>query len=248
MSTGRQLLERLDRALFDDESPQLDRFGLLLAVIVGTLVVLSLVDIDQSGDTSSDVGALLVTLFISAMLMLAMRASGVARRWRRVVDVIAVLGVVVSAVILLLDLGGGSARSDGGAPRPSLIWLILLVAIPIVIVRRILTHRRVRLATLLGAISAYLLIAFSFAFAFLAVGSYQSGDFFGRPEPTTSFMYFSLTSITTVGYGDLTATTNLGRLLATSEAVTGQIFLVTLVAALVGSFARRTPSEDPADA
>lgn len=100
-------------------------------------------------------------------------------------------------------------------------------------------------AHLAGAISAYLLIAFTFTFAFLTVNSYESGDFFGRAEPTTSFMYFSLTSITTVGYGDLTATTDLGRLLATSEAVICRIFLVTLVAALVALYTRRPRHEAP---
>lgn len=45
---------------------------------------------------------------------------------------------------------------------------------------------------------------------------------------------FQLLSITTVGYGDLAAGTDLGRLLATSEAVVGQIHLVTFVAMLVG--------------
>jgi voltage-gated potassium channel Kch len=47
-------------------------------------------------------------------------------------------------------------------------------------------------------------------------------------------MYFSLTTITTVGYGDLTAQTHLGRLLANSEAVIGQVYLVTFVAMIVG--------------
>ena len=47
-------------------------------------------------------------------------------------------------------------------------------------------------------------------------------------------MYFSLTTITTVGYGDLTAQGNLGRLLANSESVIGQVYLVTFVAMIVG--------------
>ena len=53
-------------------------------------------------------------------------------------------------------------------------------------------------------------------------------------DSTTSFMYFSLVSITTVGYGDLAAATDLGRLLAASEALVGQVYLVTFVAMIVG--------------
>jgi hypothetical protein len=47
-------------------------------------------------------------------------------------------------------------------------------------------------------------------------------------------MYFSLSTITTVGYGDLTAITPFARLVATAEAVSGQVYLVTFVAMLVG--------------
>jgi hypothetical protein len=50
-------------------------------------------------------------------------------------------------------------------------------------------------------------------------------------------MYFSLTTITTTGFGDLTAASPFGRLLAMWEAVTGQVYLVTFVAMLVGLFA-----------
>jgi hypothetical protein len=47
-------------------------------------------------------------------------------------------------------------------------------------------------------------------------------------------MYFSLVTITTLGYGDLAAVEPLGRLLTTIEAVIGQVYLVTFVAMIVG--------------
>ena len=48
--------------------------------------------------------------------------------------------------------------------------------------------------------------------------------------------------MTTTGYGDYTARTNLGHTMAMSEALFGQIYLVTIVAALVGQVvARRVP-------
>lgn len=81
------------------------------------------------------------------------------------------------------------------------------------------------------------MIAVAFNYAFLAADAYQP-PFFGQPEPTTSFMYYSLVTATTLGYGDPGAATNLGRLLSTSEAVIGQVFLVTFVAMLVGLLAQ----------
>src|SRR5438552_2133571 len=64
------------------------------------------------------------------------------------------------------------------------------------------------------------------------------------------FLYFSFVTITTVGYGDLTAGTSTGRVLVTFEALIGQIFLVTLVARLVSMYgvsrrpARAGPDDD----
>jgi voltage-gated potassium channel Kch len=58
-------------------------------------------------------------------------------------------------------------------------------------------------------------------------------------ESTTSFMYFSLVTVTTLGYGDLSPVTDWARLLATTEAVIGQVYLVTVVAMLVGLFAQQ---------
>ena len=59
-----------------------------------------------------------------------------------------------------------------------------------------LSHRTVTTNTLLGAVSAYLLIAIAFSFAFQTVEALQSTPFFGQPEPTTSYMYFSMVTMT----------------------------------------------------
>ena len=235
MQNRRGLPARLDAALFDDDGPGVDRFGLMLITTVATLTVLSLVDLypDES-NAASRAGTAVVTLALCALLLLTARAVGLRRRWRRVVVVIAGVNLCVSGIFVL-----AGETASGGANRPSTLWVLIALAMPIVVVRRILHHQRVELSTLLGAISAYLLIAFTFTFAFLEVDGFQSTPFFGQSQPTTSFMYFSLTSISTLGYGDLVAVTNLGRLLATTEAVAGQMFLVTLVAALVGRFTRR---------
>jgi hypothetical protein len=58
-------------------------------------------------------------------------------------------------------------------------------------------------------------------------------------DTTRNFLYFSFVTITTVGYGDLTAGTNLGRSIAIAEALTGQIYLVTVVATIVGGLGSR---------
>ena len=240
------LLERIDETLFDDHSPHLDRFGVLLLTIVATLVVLSLVDIAPGNqDVKAGIGGMAIAFSVSAMLVLAVRASGLKRSWRRAVDVIAAVAVVASVLVLTGDLAGWrDIDSNEATPLPSPLWVVLSLFLPVIVVRRILRHRRVATSTLLGAVCAYLLIAFTFTFIFLTLNVVETTRFFGQAEPTTSFTYFSLASITTLGTGTvLQAASDLGQLVSVTETILGQIFLVTLVAALVGLYAANRRQE-----
>jgi Ion channel len=234
------MLRRIDAALFEDDPPGADRFGLLLITTFATVVVLSLVDLRPvDSRAGADVGRAVVSVAVALMLLLGARSSGVARRWQRLIAAIAVVGVLAAVGVLAGDAAADRVV-DGSAPvAPSPVWMILVVCVPAMVVRRVLRHDTVTVGTLMGAVSAYLMIAVTFAFGFLTTDVAQSADFFGEPASTTRFMYFSLTSITTLGYGDLTAQTDLGGLLAVSEAATGQIFLVVLIAALVSRFTAR---------
>jgi hypothetical protein len=82
-----------------------------------------------------------------------------------------------------------------------------------------------------------------FASSFAAINYLSTTDFFANNEPanTQTFQYFSFTTLTTLGYGDFTAGESGARSIAVLEALTGQIFLATLVARLVAAY--RTPDQ-----
>jgi len=223
-------------SLFGGRSRWLDRFGSVLLLSTISVVGLALVDI--SGPEGSvtrlarEAGSLTAAVIVGVTLLVAMRASGVHPRRQRLLDVIVGLTIVGYAVSVLADhtLGISTEQHNGLAGAIA----VLSVAAPVIVVLRLLRHRTITSATLFGAIAAYLMLAVAFFFVFLTVAQWQ-GTFFTTPDqPSSAFMYFSLTTITTVGYGDLTAQTHLGRLLATSEAVVGQVYLVTFVAMIVG--------------
>lgn len=219
--------------LFDDESTYIDRFGLLLAIASLAVITLSLVDLRSGGSSLREgIGQILVSLFVGATLVVANRASGVGLRYRRLSDVLVVIVIAATLVyVLAVELSGETFST---AANPSIVWVVLSLIAPVLVVRRLFKHRRVNAQTLAGAISAYLLIALAFCFAYLTVDGFVEGGFFGSDEPTTNFMYFSLVTITTLGYGDLSAAEPFGRLLTTMEAVIGQVYLVTIVAMIVG--------------
>ncbi len=228
-------------------SAHLDRFGALLAVTIGVVVLLALVDLsDPDADLRSQFGVLVATMLVGATFLLALRASGVTHGWRLTADILVGIGLAITTIVYVSNLTAGTDFVLAEDADPSVVFIALAVLSPILVVRRLLQHRRVGSETVLGAISAYLLIALAANLLFLSTASWQSEPFFGSPEPSTSFMYFSLITITTLGYGDLTPVTSLGRLLAAGEAIVGQVFLVTFVAMIVGLFAQdrsRSPLE-----
>ena len=119
------------------------------------------------------------------------------------------------------------------------------VAVLLAILRRMRTHLVVSWQTVLAALSVYLLIGMTFAALFAFLGTvYTEGVFAGNPATNAvDYLYFSFVTMTTVGYGDLVPGPDSIRMLAVTEALVGQIFLVTALALLVGNLGRhrRTP-------
>lgn len=99
-------------------------------------------------------------------------------------------------------------------------------------------QHEITLDVIYGAIVVYLIIAVMWAFIFKVVEGLQPGSFTitqGLEEETLfNFIYYSFVTITTLGYGDVTPVTDVAKSFSFIEAVVGQIYLVVLVARLVG--------------
>jgi len=111
------------------------------------------------------------------------------------------------------------------------------------ILRIIVKSEKVTRETIFAAIVAYLLIALMWAFLYMILelaspGSFSFPDWGSRGE-TMQFEYLSFVTITTLGYGDITPVTDKASALVIIEAVIGQIYLVVLVAWLVGMHVSR---------
>ena len=212
-----------------DEGPAAShgRFDLLLIIMISVYLLSAFAN-------GRWIDALRV-LLITVVALHALRGSLLPKRtaW-----LILVAGLAGSAIMLTLSFTTETGRGIAN------IWagLVLLFAV-VVTVRRVLSTRTVTMQNIYGALSAYLIIGVAFAAFFTAINYLSGGHFFaqGQPDSTQTFQYFSFTTLTTLGYGDVTAAGNFGRALADLEAVTGQILLVTLVAFLVTRF--RAPGE-----
>jgi hypothetical protein len=91
----------------------------------------------------------------------------------------------------------------------------------------------------MGAVAAYLLIGMTWCVAYYLVALWIPGAFstqgsFGGREPLQSqLFYFSFATLTSTGYGDITAVHPIGRMLVILEGVVGQLFPAILIARLV---------------
>jgi voltage-gated potassium channel len=119
------------------------------------------------------------------------------------------------------------------------VALLVTATLPITL-QRILRQRRVTYETVLGALCTYVLLGLLFAFAYLAVND-LAGPFFTQagPHRQSEYLYFSFVTLTTLGFGDLSPDVGLPQALTVFEALTGQVFLVTMVARLVTLWGRQ---------
>jgi hypothetical protein len=201
-----------------------DSYGIVFVFLIVDYVFLT---VGWTGGVAIVVSA----IWLGLTVLLAFRTSEVPHRPMLLVR-IAVALIVVAAVAVAL--GGG----DRAAGTIVILSSLLVLACPIAIGWRILHHTRVTTQTVLGALCIYVLIGLVFANADYGVQLVSGSSFFAQPghHGPADFAYFSYVTMATVGYGDLSPATGLPRTNAVLEALIGQIFLVVLVARLVGMY------------
>jgi hypothetical protein len=150
------------------------------------------------------------------------------------------LGVIVAVVVVC------TIAAIGSDPP----WLVnglgsVLIVVTIVeLVRgmlRLLRERGVTVQAIAGGIALYLLFGLFFAGVIGVLAAVGTQPYYaqGYDGGTSDHVYFSFTSMTTTGFGDLSPATRPGRSLAVLEMLVGQIYLVTVISLLV-SRARRS--------
>ena len=195
------------------------------------LVVITMIAMAVSGPDWW--GRLLAILVEGGTFLFILLASAVRPRtfaWAAVLVGAAIAAAAVSAV-------RGGAFS---VAAPYGIGALLSLVAPVLIVRRLLSTMQITSSTILGALCLYLLAGLFFAYVFHVVGAAGQGQFFTQTSSPTSvdYLYFSLVTLASLGYGDLTASSSLGKMLAVTEALAGQMYLVSVVAVLVSNLGR----------
>jgi hypothetical protein len=199
-----------------------DAYGLVLVLVLTTFVVT--VTLPPEGW----LGRVLASTVAGATAVVALTSSDVRLERVRLAILAAALAVVASGLARLFahDVLMGIAF---------LIDSALLTIAAVTVLRRVLGAVEVDFRTILGAISVFTLLGLLFGYLLLALGRLKGGDVFTgvHDAQPRDYLFFSYTTLTTTGYGNLVPAGQIGQILAVLEMLFGQVFLVTLVAGLV---------------
>jgi hypothetical protein len=224
-----------ERGLVDVEGDGLyDRYLLALGLLILTIIAFAF-----SGDGRA--GRFVAVVVEGLALIVILRSSRVPTR------ILAVASVVIGAAMAASMIAVLTSDAEVGRGGPAVVGALLALLGPPVIIRRLLAHHRIDLTTVAGALCVYLLAGILFSYVFAAIADIGDTQFFAQQATAegVDYVYFSFVTLATLGYGDLTARGDLGRMLAVTEALLGQLYLVSAVALLVANLGRSRTTPAP---
>ncbi|MGO9065979.1 MAG: potassium channel family protein [Myxococcaceae bacterium] len=226
--------------------------------------------VDHYWTSPSGLTALLVTLALLVFVVIPLESSGlIGRMWVFVVDMwmagvilagaaalgwhklrrgLVISGVVLLAITLgvrLLARGLPNRWTEAVSTALSLVVVSLLVVLILAMVFRQGPASRDRI---FGAVAAYLLLSLDWALGYRFIDVLDPGTFRGLSwapgaHNFSDFVYFSISTLTTVGYGDIVPLSLPARSLTSLESLVGQLFPAILLARLVSLSLQLSPKE-----
>lgn len=177
-------------------------------------------------------GSFARTVALALVLLAALRIRHLSRGRTGAVAVVSVAAVLVAA------LATAFTRGTVLTVLTATTTLALVTVTSSLVVRYLIVDARVDLATVLGVLCIYLLIALLFSSAHEIGGALLPHYLQGAQQPPTSgdCLYYSVITITTVGIGDIGPASNVARMITVLEAVVGQLYLVSVVAAVISGW------------
>lgn len=147
-------------------------------------------------------------------------------------------GLALVSVWLILGVALVSDHVRFAGPVFILLTSCVLVGCLLVTVSELARNRETGLDPILGAVFGYILIGVTWSLLYTQIEIDTPGSFNLPSEQTSSseFIYFSLVTLTSLGYGDITPATPIPRLLAGIQAAVGTIYIAVFIGQIVGRF------------
>ncbi len=200
----------------------------LLAALILTLVVSPIIDMH-----GRSLHRLYLVLLTTVLMVSAVHAASMSRIGR-------IVGIVLAAVWVLLAWFRLFSNTLNATLWSDVALMILLFYVLATLVGRTVSLKETDFDSLCGAVAAYFLIAAAWAVSYRVIEVVAPGSFSfpgGNLEALGGqLLYFSLTTITTLGYGDITPVSPFARMWSTLEATAGVLYVALLIARLIGLY------------
>lgn len=210
----------------DNLAPRFVLVWVLILVLLGLVMLLP----------ETTAGRSVMTIFTGLVLIAAVRASRVQNRAMNAVIAIVAATTVLAALSLII--AGYSADT-----ADTIVMTVFTLGMPVAILSGLRGERTINIQTVFGAVSLYFMLGLLFAFLVSTAARLTDQPYFaqGTDGSLSQRVYFSYVTLATLGYGDLTPATSLGRLLAVLETITGSLYLVTAVSLVVTRLGHARP-------
>lgn len=178
------------------------------------------------------------SLFLTRILLAIIAISGLfaadfSKSAFRILATIVTLLILTSAVDLIFP------ESQNLSILTFFLNTLYFIIVTIALVAHVARAREVDSSTLLCAINSYLLIGLTLSILFMILDLFVPGSFSqidATVEGLSSFIYYGFVTLTTLGYGDITPDTQVARSLASFTALFGQLYLVIIMALIIGKY------------
>ena len=155
------------------------------------------------------------------------------RRHFAIAGIITVIALLLNGLALATDLTPARIAADCA-------YMTFLFLVIILILAPILRAQQTDFDILCGAVAAYLMMGVAWALSYRLIATIVADAFTfssaGGDTPWLEFLYFSFTTLTTLGYGDMIALHPVARVWSTLEAITGGLYIAVLIARLVSLY------------
>ncbi len=201
-----------------------ERFFILLVSLMGLMVISPMSE-------EFSIFKLLLDIFVTIVFIFSIYAVSNKK-------IVVCISFALALPMFISMWGLGIAKNPSLTLIGDLFGILFMAFIVFEILSFIFKERDVSANIIYASIVTYLLLAVMWSFIYSVIETFQPGSF-SVPHPLVGegrslFSYYSFVTITTLGFGDITPIKGAARAFSMLEAVIGQIYLVVLVARLVG--------------
>jgi hypothetical protein len=181
-------------------------------------------------------GLLLTRTLLSIIVISGLFAADFSKTAFRILATLGSLAIIFSILDLVFP------ESHALNIMAFLLNTLFFAIVSVALVAHIASAPEAFSSTILAAINSYLLIGLTLSILFQILDLVIPGSFEqieSAAGSLASFIYFGFVTLTTLGYGDISPDTPLARSLASFAATFGQLYLVIIMALIIGKYLRR---------